>query len=229
MLIASWNIEKNGQSSADVKRTMVSGFIDYCLADLNVDLLFLCEVHSARVDDYVTYIISNYINYSVTPIHGGYSNCYLVIQKRTGNITVVGDEHLQGLNRSLAIVHVTSLHFDFNGLIGLAHFKSGRTSLTRDQIRGAVDFLNDASNGSYFITGDLNWDYNDFARLAVDAERIKQWDITQRRGGCLDWAIFGRGTLAASFDFSALGRSNPDLFSMNMPDHKPVIFEISSL
>ena len=79
MLIASWNIEKNGQSSADIKQTLVSGFIDYCLNELKVDILFLCEVHSARVDDYASYVASTYPGYTSCGAHGGRSNCYIII------------------------------------------------------------------------------------------------------------------------------------------------------
>jgi hypothetical protein len=226
MLVASWNIEKNGQSSVDIKQTLVSGFIDHCLGTLEVDVLFLCEVHSARVADYVNYVASVYQKYKVFSAHGGRSNCYIVVHKNTGNISVLGGDNLRGLNRPIVIVEAKSHHFNFNGYLGLAHFKSGRTALTKAQIREAVDFISSASRQKYFITGDINWDYSAFAELDVPALAAKQWDVTQKKGGCLDWALYGVGVDVSPYDFSAVTRSNPELLSMDKPDHKPVIFDV---
>lgn len=230
MLIASWNIEKNGVSSTDIKQTMVSGFVDYCLNDLRVDILFLCEVHSSRLEDYRSYVAENYRHYCVDSFSGGYSNCYILIYKATGNIRILGDQHLVGLTRDIITVEVTSVHNNFNGFMGFAHFKSGRTNLTRNQLEDTINFFAGASNGAYFITGDLNWDYSDYPSLTLNAANaVKQWDVTQAKGGCLDWGVYGPMTQASAFDFSGVVAQNPELCAMQGPDHKPVIFEVRSL
>ncbi len=59
IIVASWNIEKNGQSSTDIKQGKVSDFLARCCS-YGITVIFLCEVHSSRIADYTSYCASVY-------------------------------------------------------------------------------------------------------------------------------------------------------------------------
>src|ERR1700739_3212875 len=163
--VGSYNIEKNGQSSDPEKQTKVSDFIAQC-CDYNIDIIFLCEVHSARWKDYISTLRGTYgADYDCRHLGGGYSNSYVVLVRNLAGLDL--DFYpLQGLNRSLLIARKGAAF-----AITLAHFKSGQTNLTKSQLEAAADFLEDFSEkkGKWAITGDMNWDWNNFKDLELPA------------------------------------------------------------
>lgn len=221
MLIASWNIEKNGQSSVIEKQTKVSDFIDRCCNSSNglgVDLLFLCEVHSSRLDDYAKYLKAVYPAYGVCTFHGGNSNNYLVLMKTSPSLGFIEAMPLKGLNRLLVVFAESGCY------VGLGHFKSGQQELTQSQLRDACAYLEGKSTSNWALSGDLNWDYSKRADLALPAgaNSYTLWtDATQKSGGILDWVLYGKNTRIAGMSFSGW----PDEYlDMSGPDHKPLIF-----
>ena len=80
--VASLNIEKTGQSSTQNKQAIVSTFIDLCWS-FNAEVIFLCEVHSARIGDFIGYLNATYGNtYNVNFLEGGQSNAYVVLTSK---------------------------------------------------------------------------------------------------------------------------------------------------
>lgn len=223
LTIATWNIEKNGQSSALDKQTKVSHFIDMECNQLR-DVIFLCEVHSARVDDYANFLRAVYgTHYGVYVLEGGYSNNYVCLIRSGANISDTSYYQLQGLNRA-------GLMFRWNSIwVVLAHFKSGQNGLTRNQLQNAADFLESLSPGYWAIMGDMNWDYARLGELAVPigTHADTMWaDQTQVRGGILDWCLAGRRTGLASTNGYTYFVHYPELINMLGPDHRPVIFKL---
>lgn len=221
MLIAWWNIEKNGQSSILEKQTKVSDFIDRCCASdkgLGVDLLFLCEVHSARFEDYRRYLEATYTSYAIHVFAGGNSNYYVVLMKVSPTLSFIESHVLKGLNRSLVVYAQGGCY------IGFGHFKSGQLSLTKSQLRDAAILLEGKSTSNWALCGDLNWDYSKRTLLTLpDGTRsFTLWtDATQKSGNILDWVLNGKNTAIAGFDLTGWPATYQE---MTAPDHKPVIF-----
>lgn len=222
--IASFNIEKNGQSSELLKQTKVSDFIDSCVT-FNMGVIYLCEVHSARIEDYIEQLRAVYGGtYRVEYLDGGYSNAYVFMVNREVDAHLSYDG-LKGLNRNMFLCHV-----DNEIAIGFAHFKSGQTGLTRSQLENAGQFMEGFTNnsGKWAITGDMNWDFNNAGRLNMPAGSHPStcWqDMTQRSGNILDWCAAGRSVQVQPVDgpnFFA-----PDFQVMDGPDHRPVVFALT--
>lgn len=224
MLVAFWNIEKSGQTSLIEKQTKVNDFMDrYCANErsLSVDLLFLCEVHSARFGDYEAFVKNVYTNYEVTSFSGGYSNYYLVLMKKNASIGFIGSVKLDSLNRYFVVYAEQGCY------LGLAHFKSGQTDLTKSQIKKCAAELEAKSTSNWALSGDLNWDYSKKAELELPAgsKAYTLWtDQSQKKGGILDWVINGKNASVAGMDLS---HWDPSFFDMTGPDHRPVIFQTS--
>ncbi|AWB65358.1 endonuclease/exonuclease/phosphatase family protein [Saccharobesus litoralis] len=232
MTVASWNIEKNGQSSSIDKQSKVSHFVDICCTSLNIDIVFLCEVHSARIDDYVDFLKSVYgDSYQVDYIAGGHSNAFVFLWRKALNVEVL-HYTLKGLNRDMAI-------FCSDGCYCLlSHFKSGQTKLTESQLEEAASWLNTVSNGKWTISGDLNWHYGNAGALTLPAhsQTLSFWtDATQKSGNILDWVIAGYDTVVNFIDLERVVDEqnstcfHPSVFDMTGPDHRPLIFELSWL
>ena len=221
--IASFNIEKNGQSSELLKQTKVSDFIDYC-SNRAVDLIFLCEVHSARIVDYISHLKEIYgEGYACEFLEGGHSNAYVILARRSSGFDLSFDG-LAGLNRNFLLCHIEN-----KVAIGFAHFKSGQTGLTKDQIEAAADFMNTFTNGTgrWAITGDMNWDLHRYSELALPngSHNATCWlDMTQRHGGILDWCLAGSSVQLAAAN--GPNEFNPGFQTMDGPDHRPVLFKI---
>lgn len=83
MIVAAWNIEKCGLSSSLEKQAALDTFLYECAyADGDdtpyADLIFLCEVHSARVDNFVEFLTDVYgHHYYIDAVDGNYSNNYV--------------------------------------------------------------------------------------------------------------------------------------------------------
>ena len=219
--IATYNIEKNGQSSIPDKQGKVSDFVAYCI-NRGVDVIFLCEVHSARVDDYVNFLRSVYSeHYECESLPGGYSNAYVVIHKKSVKFTLSHDQ-LQGLNRNFLLCTIE----DKLG-VGFAHFKSGQTGLTRTQIENAAEFLQSMLPGTWAIAGDMNWDMAKANQLQLPAGShwASSWpDMTQAKGGILDWCLAGqRVNVTAVQGYAELHQAFQE---MTDPDHRPVLFQL---
>jgi hypothetical protein len=221
--VAVWNIEKNGQSSEDIKQEKVSEFVDFCCKN-GIDLIFLCEVHSARLKDYSGFVGSVYstFGYKVHAFSGGHSNAYILIVRSQANVQLSYDE-LKGLNRKIVLALINGVY------VCLAHFKSGQTGLTKDQLQQAADSLDGLAQSRWLITGDMNWDFSKAHELKLPggAHAATCWkDQTQAKGGILDWCLAG-GLVAVE----PMGES---LFSATMadmqgPDHRPVVFAAKGL
>ena len=221
LTVASWNIEKNGQSSGFEKQSKVSDFIDVCCKTLSVTVVFLCEVHSARKDDYKAFLNTVYgRDYRVDCLDGGNSNGYILLTRHDAGIQVSQDT-LRNLNRGVLFL----AYQDFS--LCLAHFKSGQTGLTKDQLVSAADFLEGSGGytGKWGITGDMNWDFSKVNQLTLPhgAKARTCWtDQTQKRGGILDWCLAGHATEATPVDMEKL--FSRETFDMAGPDHKPTLF-----
>lgn len=224
IIVANWNIEKNGQSSDPEKQTKVSEFIAQCCEN-SFHIIFLCEVHSARVDDYLGFLRSVYgENYRVESLPGGHSNAYVLLARKDLNSEMSYDG-LRGLNRSMFLCHVGG-----SIALGLAHFKSGQTGLTKSQIEEGAAFLESFTNntGLWAISGDMNWDYNNLGGLTMPAGSHANtcWtDQTQKSGGILDWCAAGRGVSIVPVDGPSF--FHPTLQTMDGPDHRPVAFALN--
>jgi endonuclease/exonuclease/phosphatase family metal-dependent hydrolase len=217
--IACWNIEKNGISSDIDKQANVSDFIQLCVNN-NIDVIFLCEVHSARVNDYLGFLQQVYTGkYTVNHLPGGHSNAY-VVMIRTGAHLALSQDNLKGLNRGALI-----LHDERKFMVCLAHFKSGQTGLTKDQLQQAASFLDDAQPASWAILGDMNWDYGNRGALTLPGNSHCHtcWPgQTHAKGGTLDWCITG-GLVSAQTE-PLVNRLQTAMTDMTGPDHKPIIF-----
>ncbi|MGH7120622.1 MAG: endonuclease/exonuclease/phosphatase family protein [Acetobacteraceae bacterium] len=217
--VAAWNIEKNGQSSTDVKQAKISEFIQFSCEN-QVHVIFLCEVHSARIDDYLSFCRKVYgATYHVDSLPGGHSNAYVVLHRNDLSV-VPAQDTLKGLTRGAIL-----LQLDNDLVLTLAHFKSGQTGLTKDQIQQAAGFLEGAKPGRWAIAGDMNWDYNNVGALTLPGGC--HWgtcwtDQTQVHGGILDWCLAAGAITLKPMDCAALlpGEMN----DMTGPDHRPVIF-----
>ncbi len=218
--VAVWNIEKNGQSSEDIKQEKVSEFVDFCCKN-GIDLIFLCEVHSARLNDYGEFIGSVYstFGYKVYRFQGGHSNGYILIVRDSAHAELSYDE-LKGLNRKIVLAKINGVY------VCLAHFKSGQTGLTKDQLQQAAQALDGLANSRWLITGDMNWDYSkrDELKLPGGAHAATCWkDMTQAKGGILDWCLAGGPVAVEPMEDSLF---SPTMADMQGPDHRPVVFAV---
>jgi len=219
--IASWNIEKNGVSSTDIKQEKVSEFLVLC-CKYGITVIFLCEVHSSRVDDYLAYCRGVYGGqYEIGSLPGGHSNAYILLYRKDVSI-VVSQDKLKGLNRGAIILNLPN-----NVFLCLAHFKSGQTGLTKDQLQQASGFLEGACPGHWVITGDMNWAYGNATGLTLPpgSRPATCWtDQTQVKGGILDWCLVGAALKVETVDVANL--FPPAMNDMSGPDHRPIIFSI---
>ena len=222
--VASWNIEKDGQSSTIEKQTKISSFVDDCINDA-VDLIFLCEVHCARQQDFRDFLEEAYGDkgYEIRITPGGNSNAYVTLA-RVKTVEYYSKVQLWNLNRYLVLYTVGSF------LVGLAHFKSGQTKQTKIQVQDAVSLLEKKQTGSWMLTGDMNWEYSNRDELDLDdmknLDSYAMWDCTQKKGGILDWAIGGRYTSVSGYT-PFKRHANEEYLNMEGPDHKPAIYSIS--
>jgi len=220
--VASFNIEKSGQSSTSDKKLQVSEFISGCM-EQGIELIFLCEIHSARMDNYQEFISSITEYYDCPNFEGGYSNGYTLLVRKGLNFKI-SHYTLKGLNREIVLVHNDLMAVSF------AHFKSGRKPLTASQLQDAAVFMKEAFGGNWAITGDMNWDYSDFERLRLPGGCTKAtcWDQTQKSGGILDWCLSGSGISANCIIHDMWPDYNlSEVFDMTGPDHRPVVFELN--
>lgn len=223
LTVGYWNIEKTGQSSELDKKAKVEHFIHECCG-WKVDLIFLCEVHSARLNGMSSHLTRTYPEYFVDTLPGGYSNAYILMSRhdKSSHINVSKSQDLMYLNRAAFIVQIDKLR------IVLAHFKSGRTGVTESQISSCAIFLEGMapSNQLWAIMGDMNWNYLG-ARphpLPNLVQSSSYWqDMTQRSGGILDWCMFGSSVRVEFCDLKKEFHLNPEMFDMRGPDHKPLI------
>jgi len=227
---ASWNIEKDGQSSEIHKQTKVSDFIDRCCLTYDVSVVFLCEVHSARIDDFVDFIQSSgrYPNYDVFSRPGGNSNAYVILIRKDAGISP-GYSRLALLNRDGLICQCGEFWFV------LAHFKSGQTDLTKGQIEASANFLNGINGtGKWIISGDMNWSAGNFQGLTGLPDLCTYatcWEgqATQKRGGVLDWCLKGPADTFEQMQvthWDMLNMFGVQTAQMDGPDHKPIGFTI---
>jgi len=220
--IAAFNIEKNGQSSDPLKQQKVSEFVAFC-CNRGVDVIFLCEVHSARVGDYVNFLRSVYSeHYACESLDGGYSNAYVVLHKKSVGFTLSYDQ-LNHLNRNFLLCTI-----DGKLGVGFAHFKSGQNGLTRNQIENAAEAMHGMFNGLWAIAGDMNWDMSNFNNLNLPAGShcASCWpDMTQASGGILDWCLAGnKVTVTPANGYTEF---HQDFQTMDGPDHRPVLFDLA--
>lgn len=226
IIVASWNIEKNGESSKDIKKAKVNEFIDLCLSQIQVSILFLCEVHSSRVADYVSYIKDMYGgNYLINSFPGGHSNAYVVAYNAHVQFYLSYFE-LKHLNRQAVVLSYPCT--GGNCSIVLAHFKSGQNGLTKDQIQAAQNGLEGMCQGLWAILGDMNWDFNN-RQVYVAAHNSSAstcWDDqTHAKGSILDWCLHGNKISAEPWDLKTILK--PEMYDMTGPDHKPIVFTLS--
>lgn len=222
MKIAVWNIEKSGQSSTIDKQSKVNAFVDGCCR-AGYDIIFLCEVHSARIDDYLGFVRSVYPAYDVHAFAGGHSNAYVLLIRQSLPAEVLHDS-LLGLNREAVVIQIHSPAM----MLGLGHFKSGQTGLTKSQLSSLAGFLESTTDGRWAITGDMNWDFAYAGALTTPTGSMPHacWtDITQAKGGVLDWCLAGWAlNVRPAYDTFVF---REEFHDMSGPDHRPVTFEMN--
>jgi hypothetical protein len=221
MRIGSFNVEKNGKSSTLDKQTQVDFFIHNCCSSnyWNADIVFLCEIHSAQIDNYRSNLAAIYQNYSVYSFTGGYSNAYIVMVKSFEALQVCSQGSLLGLNRDLIAVEANGVR-GYTGYVFLAHFKSGQNGLTRSQLKSCT-----ALGGRWVATGDLNLDYQNVGQLDTAGLAYECWggQQTQNKGGILDWVLASVDVTVTVVDLTGLGH----VFDMSGPDHRPILFDVT--
>lgn len=222
MKIGSFNVEKNGLSSTDIKQSQVDTFIDNCCSNKywDADLVFICEVHSGQLENYRSNLSDRYPSYNVSAFAGGYSNGYIVMTKAFQRIEVVAQGNLKGLNRELIAVYATGVD-GYTGYVFLAHFKSGQTNLTQSQLMNCT-----ALDGNWVVTGDLNYEYANLKKLNPPGIGYECWNgqATQAKGGILDWVLASPNVQMKPVDITGMGNE----FDMSGPDHRPILFEVKS-
>ncbi|MBK5530303.1 endonuclease/exonuclease/phosphatase family protein [Pseudomonas sp. TH08] len=221
MRIGSFNVEKNGKSSTLDKQTQVDFFIHNCCTSdaWDADIVFLCEIHSAQVDNYRSNLAAIYKTYSVYAFDGGYSNAYIVLVKSFETLQVCSQGSLFGLNRDLIAVEANGVK-GYTGYVFLAHFKSGQTGLTRSQLKSCT-----ALGGRWVATGDLNLDYANVGQLDTAGLAYDCWggQQTQSKGGILDWVLASADVTVKVVDITGLAH----VFDMSGPDHRPILFDVT--
>ncbi|MCP1445890.1 hypothetical protein J3D54_005022 [Pseudomonas sp. GGS8] len=222
MRIASFNIEKNGGSSTLEKKAQVDFFISKCCSnkEWNVDLLFLCEVHSAQVNNYASNLAEIYPSYRVAAFTGGYSNAYIVMVSEFAQIEICSQGKLFGLNRDLIAIAATGVN-GYTGYVFLAHFKSGQNGLTKSQLKSCT-----ALGGNWVVTGDMNLDYANVGQVETAGLAYECWggQQTHAKGGILDWVLASADVKVTTIDITGLANE----FDMSGPDHRPILFDVSS-
>ncbi|WP_417319523.1 hypothetical protein [Emcibacter sp.] len=229
MIIVSWNIEKCGLSSAQDKRAALDTLLFDAAYKQYADIIFLCEVHGARVDDFAEFLTNVYgQHYAIDAVDGNYSNNYVFLVNKNVlvNYGTVSVSNWQNERPMLAIQCGLSSGTVYAGFI---HAKSGQTGLTKHQIHNCARWLQDRSADRWFLSGDLNWDYNrqDELTLPEGAQGNSYWfDMSQRKGGLLDWALCGKYTTATTRSLSLLRTQHDTVIDMSQMDHKPVLFGV---
>lgn len=220
MRVASFNIEKNGKSSTDIKQGQVSTFLDNCCSNKywDVDLVFICEMHYAQLENYTLALSAMYPGYKVASFNGGHSNGYIVLAKDDPSISIDSQGHLFALNRDLIAVEVNGFN-GYSGYVILAHFKSGQNKITKTQIQSCTGM-----GGNWVVTGDINYDYNNAHQLGVNGKAYECWNglPTQAHGNILDWVLASPSVEVKAVDITEL----KDVFDMSGPDHRPIVFDI---
>ncbi len=220
MRIASFNVEKDGQSSTLDKQAQVNFFIEHCCKELCVDLIFLCEIHSARLKDFVEFLATVYGEYRVASFTGGYSNGYVIMAKKTADIDIASQGDLFGLSRPLLLAKAQGVN-KYTGYVLLAHFKSGGTGLTKKEIEFCATFA-----AKWVLTGDLNYDFKNLTNLNPPGVGYECWKgkSTHAKGGILDWVLASLDVKVEPVDLTPLETT----FDMTGPDHRPIVFDIFS-
>lgn len=219
MEVAFYNIEKCGESSDPEKKMKVDEFLAKFLWDFECDIVFLAEVHAARVDDFVNHIQAMKPKYHVESAYGFGSCNYVWARSKFVSVTSVDDVG----PRPLIIFAKTG-----EPAVGVIHAKSGQNALTVKQLEYYALLLETNSAGMWALTGDLNYDEAKFERLTlpVGAHGGTVWEITQHKGGCLDWAILGAATRIKLNTFrTAKANMQGELLELEQPDHAPVFFD----
>lgn len=229
LTVASWNIEKTGLSSQNDKKARVDTFIHRCVQN-TCQVIFLCEVHSAQVENYASFLSETYSTqlYNIISLPGGYSNAYIAMVHNSAGLTP-SEQDMNRLNRGyLLLQHKQNDDIIYSLL--LAHFKSGQTVQTKTQLEQTSNWLNTSSTvtGKWAITGDMNWDLKkcDELTLPTGTQCIPRWgdNPTQVKGGILDWCMAGGNTVVECWGDDE--HIFDDLLSMNGPDHRPVAFTL---
>ncbi|KIQ56897.1 MULTISPECIES: endonuclease/exonuclease/phosphatase family protein [Pseudomonas] len=220
MRIGSFNVEKNGKSSTLEKQTQVDIFLHNCCSSnyWDADLVFLCEIHSAQIDNYRSNLAAIYKNYSVYSFTGGHSNAYIVLVKSFERLQVVSQGSLFTLNRDLIAVEAHGVK-GYTGYVFLAHFKSGQNGVTKSQLKSCT-----ALGGKWVATGDLNLDYQKVGELDTAGLAYECWggQQTQSKGGILDWVLASVDVAVTPVDITGLAH----VFDMSGPDHRPILFDV---
>jgi hypothetical protein len=222
--IGSFNIEKSGESSGLDKKTQVESFVSSCCnsEEWNADLVFLCEVHASRLENFAEFFGSVYSNYRVTKYAGGGSNNYIILCKGFEEIAVVPQGHLFNLTRGLVAVEARSVK-GFTGTVLLAHFKSGQNNLTRKQIDACVKL-----GSAWVATGDLNWQYENVGKLDIPALAYECWGglpthkSSNGNTAILDWVLASDDVRVTPVDITQKAAD----FDMEGPDHRPILFDV---
>ncbi|MBX9408455.1 hypothetical protein K5E40_22500 [Pseudomonas baetica] len=221
MRIGSFNVEKNGKSSTLDKQTQVDVFVYNCCSSncWNADIVFLCEIHSAQIDNYRQNLAAIYPSYNVYSFTGGYSNGYIVMVKGFEELRVISQGSLFALNRDLIAVEVHGVG-GYTGYVFLAHFKSGQSGVTKSQLKSCT-----ALGGKWVATGDLNLDYKNVGKLDSAGLAYECWGglQTQNKGGILDWVLASADVTVTPVDLTGLAQ----VFDMSGPDHRPILFDVT--
>lgn len=229
--IASWNIEKCGESSDFTKKAKLDHFIWNCCNELNIDVIFLCEVHSSRVVDFLDYLPQTYPNYQVFSLDGGYSNNYIILINRNLKNIILSETPLTYLNRKLLLINFKDSKDLIKASVTLAHFKSGQNQLTKSQISSTSIELQAMTPERWVILGDMNWCYKNISELNIqNASGSTCWDDqSHAKNSILDWCLYSNSneTIVYPFDVKGYFRETPEIFDMTAPDHRPIIFNIT--
>ncbi len=145
-----------------------------------------------------------------------------MLTKKDAGVEGIYQDKLKGTRPGAIMVHFKS-HF----FLCLAHFKSGQSGLTKDQLQTGSSFLESSFPGSWAITGDMNWDYANRGALTLpgNCHAATCWaDRTQVKGGLLDWCLVGGAYKVTPVDVNGLFPAETN--DMTGPDHRPVIFSI---
>lgn len=226
--VASFNVEKTGQASDMGKQTVVSHFLDECVRS-NIQIIFFCEVHSSRTNDYISYIKNVYPNYNVMSFWGGKSNNYVLMWTKAISFEI-SYYQLKGLDRPFVLIYTLKDNMLCEGVL-LAHFKSGQTGLTKSQLTNAANNLAEIfPNGQWAIMGDMNWDKRNVGEVVkgltsgILVQSYTCWGdlMTQKSGGILDWCLASTSVRVVPADLVPY----KDDYNMSGPDHRPIIFNL---
>lgn len=221
LTVAFWNIKQNNPSSTLYKQTKVNHFIDTCI-DINIPVIFLCEIHSNQVNDYVNYLSNIFREYYITSFTGGYNSDYIVLTHKDLNVEI--------LHNPLKVLKGNAVFMQVKGLSLLfSHFKSGNAVLTKNQLINAATFLQEITPGKWACIGDMNWDYKKLNSVSSSFTAYGHtcWEKeTHKDGKILDWCLAGDLTKVTPFNLISLFPE--EIYDMNGPDCKPIVFALET-